>query len=114
RLSAEDEAEFSFSPLGTDFRATVARKDFESWIAGDLAKMDKALDATLAKAGLQENDIDRVFMTGGTSFVPAVRRQFANRFGAEIISGGNELTSVANGLALIGARGDAGDWVAAA
>ncbi|MEO0979559.1 MAG: Hsp70 family protein [Pseudomonadota bacterium] len=114
RLSAEDEAEFSFSPLGTDFRATVARRDFESWIAGDLAKMDKALDTTLAKAGLQENEIDRVFMTGGTSFVPAVRRQFANRFGAEKISGGNELTSVANGLALIGARADAEDWAVAA
>lgn len=114
RLSSEDEAEFSFSPLGADFRATVSRRDFESWIASDLAKMDKALDTTLAKAGLQENEIDRVFMTGGTSFVPAVRRQFANRFGAEKISGGNELTSVANGLALIGAREDVKDWVVAA
>ncbi|WP_422040314.1 Hsp70 family protein [Roseibium sp.] len=114
RLSEEDEAEFSFSPLGTDFRATVYRRDFESWIAGDLAKMDKALDPALAKAGLRDNEIDRVFMTGGTSFVPAVRRQFANRFGAEKISGGNELTSVANGLALIGARDDADDWVVAA
>jgi len=76
--------------------------------------MDKALDATLQKAAIAETDIDRVFMTGGTSFVPAVRRQFANRFGTEKISGGNELTSVANGLALIGAREDAGDWVIAA
>ena len=113
-LSSEDEAEFSFSPLGSDFRASVPRSDFEGWIAGDLAKMDKALDATLQKAAIAETDIDRVFMTGGTSFVPAVRRQFANRFGTEKISGGNELTSVANGLALIGAREDAGDWVIAA
>ncbi|CTQ62184.1 Hsp70 family protein [Roseibium album] len=114
RLSSDDEAEFSFAPLGADFRAMVSRQEFEGWIAADLAKMDKALDATLAKAGLSENDIDRVFMTGGTSFVPAVRHQFANRFGTEKISGGNELTSVANGLALIGAREDAGDWAVAA
>ncbi|MCR9060755.1 MAG: Hsp70 family protein, partial [Rhodobacteraceae bacterium] len=114
RLSSDDEAEFSFAPLGADFRAMVSRQEFEGWIAADLAKMDKALDATLAKAGLSENDIDRVFMTGGTSFVPAVRRQFANRFGTEKISGGNELTSVANGLALIGAREDAEDWAVAA
>lgn len=114
RLSSDDEAEFSFAPLGADFRAMVSRQEFEGWIAADLAKMDKALDATLAKAGLSENDIDRVFMTGGTSFVPAVRRQFANRFGTEKISGGNELTSVANGLALIGAREDAADWAVAA
>ncbi|MEM9634088.1 MAG: Hsp70 family protein [Pseudomonadota bacterium] len=113
-LSSEEEAEFSFAPLGPDFKASVSRKNFEHWIAPDLAKMDKALDATLTKAGLTENDIDRVFMTGGTSFVPAVRRQFANRFGQERISGGNELTSVANGLALIGAREDADDWTIAA
>ncbi|MCV0425849.1 MAG: Hsp70 family protein [Roseibium sp.] len=113
-LSFEDEAEFSFASLGPDFKASVARKNFENWIAPDLKKMDKALDATLEKAGLDENDIDRVFMTGGTSFVPAVRRQFANRFGQERISGGDELTSVANGLALIGAREDADDWAIAA
>ncbi len=114
RLSCEDGAELTFAPLGKDFRAEVSRQDFERWIAPDLKKMDKALDATLEKSGLAEKHIDRVFMTGGTSFVPAVRRQFAERFGEERISGGNELTSVANGLALIGAREDAGDWALAA
>ena len=113
-LSSSDVAELTFAPLGSDFRASVARSDFETWIAPDLRKMDRALDDTLAKAGLGESDIDRVFMTGGTSFVPAVRRQFAERFGADKISGGNELTSVANGLALIGAREDAADWALAA
>lgn len=113
-LSSEDEAELVFKPLGSDFKASVTRADFESWIASDLAKMDQALDATFTRAGISENEIDRVFMTGGTSFVPAVRRQFANRFGQERISGGNELTSVANGLALIGAREDASDWAVAA
>ncbi|PVB60653.1 Hsp70 family protein [Labrenzia sp. 011] len=113
-LSGADEAELVFAPLGKDFRATVTRRDFESWIAPDLQKMDRALDTALEKAGLREADIDRVFMTGGTSFVPAVRQQFANRFGAEKTSGGNELTSVANGLALIGARADAADWSVAA
>ncbi|WP_415714136.1 Hsp70 family protein [Roseibium sp.] len=113
-LSSEDEAELVFKPLGNDFKASVTRADFESWIASDLAKMDQALDATFKRAGISENEIDRVFMTGGASFVPAVRRQFANRFGQERISGGNELTSVANGLALIGAREDASDWAVAA
>lgn len=113
-LSGEEEAELVFKPLGDNFKANVRRADFESWISSDLKKMDQALDATLAKAGIAETDIDRVFMTGGTSFVPAVRRQFGNRFGLERISGGNELTSVANGLALIGAREDASDWAVAA
>jgi len=44
--------------------------------------------------------VDRVFLTGGTSFVPAVRRLFTKRFGPERIQGGDEFTSVAQGLAL--------------
>jgi hypothetical chaperone protein len=44
--------------------------------------------------------VDRVFLTGGSSFVPAVRRIFVNRFGEDRIRGGNEFTSVAHGLAL--------------
>jgi hypothetical chaperone protein len=44
--------------------------------------------------------VDRVFLTGGSSFVPAVRRLFASRFGKDKIRGGHEFTSVAHGLAL--------------
>jgi hypothetical chaperone protein len=46
-----------------------------------------------------------VFLTGGTSLVPAVRRIFAERFGEERLRGGDELTSVAQGLALRAALG---------
>ncbi|GAA0780038.1 Hsp70 family protein [Roseibium denhamense] len=113
RLSLDDEAEFSFPPLGADFRATIKRADFETWIEGDLQRMDQALDATLNRTGLACADIDRVFLTGGTSFVPAVRARFAEKFGAGKLSGGEELTSVANGLALIGAREDAVEWAVA-
>ncbi|UCE85445.1 MAG: hypothetical protein JSU66_14050 [Deltaproteobacteria bacterium] len=45
---------------------------------------------------------DRVFRTGGSSFVPAVRRLFQERFGDDRIRCGEELTSVASGLALRG------------
>jgi hypothetical chaperone protein len=41
-----------------------------------------------------------VFLTGGSSFVPAVRRIFENRFGVSKIRTGDEFTSVARGLAL--------------
>jgi hypothetical chaperone protein len=39
-------------------------------------------------------------MTGGTSFVPAVRRIFDERFGDKKIRAGGEMVSVATGLAL--------------
>ncbi|MBO0345595.1 Hsp70 family protein [Roseibium sp. CAU 1637] len=112
QLSFEETVELRFAPIGRDFAVTVERADFDTWIAGDLARMDKALDDTIARANIADTDIDQVFLTGGTSFVPAVRSMFAHRFGADKITGGEELSSIANGLALIGARGDAERWAA--
>jgi hypothetical chaperone protein len=54
----------------------------------------------MTASGLAYGEIDRVFLTGGSSFVPAVRRIFAERFGDGKVTGGEELTSVATGLAL--------------
>jgi hypothetical chaperone protein len=46
-----------------------------------------------------------VFLTGGSSFVPVVRRIFGARFGAERVRSGDEFTSVARGLALRATEG---------
>jgi hypothetical chaperone protein len=54
----------------------------------------------MASAEVLPNQIDSVFVTGGSSFVPVVRRIFAERFGAEKIRTGSEFTSIARGLAL--------------
>jgi hypothetical chaperone protein len=74
----------------------VQRSDFEFWIADDLERISDALDATLTKAG--SPNIDAVFLTGGSSLVPAVRAIFAKRFGENKLNGGDELISVAKGL----------------
>ena len=95
-------------PLG--FRVRIEREDFERWIADDLRRMDTALDNTLKQAHISVDGIDKVFLTGGTSFVPSVRRMFERRFGEERIESGNELLSIANGLAVIGTRDDAAQW----
>ena len=51
-----------------------------------------------------------MFLTGGSSFVPAVRRLFADRFGEAKLESGGELVSIATGLALIGAEQDTAEW----
>jgi hypothetical chaperone protein len=78
----------------------VTRREFEAWIADDLRAIEHSVDSLLRSAGMHPHDIDRVFLTGGSSFVPAVRRIFTSRFGKERIRGGHEFTSVAHGLAL--------------
>ena len=54
----------------------------------------------MSSVALRPDGIDSVFLTGGSSFVPAVRRIFIERFGAERIRMGDEFTSVARGLAV--------------
>jgi hypothetical chaperone protein len=55
----------------------------------------------LKQANVTPWEIDRVFLTGGSSLLPALRRTFASLFGAEKVASGDEFTSVAKGLALI-------------
>ena len=99
-LSRSESAEFLFRDGSLDLRIAVARATFESWIADDLRAIEGAIDQVMLKSGVHPRSVDRVFLTGGTSFVPAVRRIFASRFGKGSIRTGNEFTSVAHGLAL--------------
>lgn len=100
QLSRSDAAEFRFREGGLDLRIPVSRNEFEGWITEELQAIENSVDALLRQAGVYPADVDQVFLTGGTSFVPAVRRIFATRFGEDRIRGGNEFTSVAHGLAL--------------
>lgn len=100
-LSHADHTTLRFHHKDIHIERTITRAAFEDWIAPDLAQFDGAVSAALERAGLTESDIDRVFLTGGTSFVPAVRALFATRFGSGRIDHGGEFVSVAEGLALI-------------
>jgi len=99
-LSIASVGKFQFSDGFVDLDATVERASFEEWISDELGQIERCVDALLASSGVLAKDVDMVFLTGGSSFVPAVRRIFETRFGAKRIRGGNEFTSVARGLAL--------------
>ena len=109
-LSESADATFIFEAGSIRIEKTVARSDFERWIAPELAAIDAAVEQVMTRAGLGPEGIDRVFLTGGSSFVPAVRRLFAERFGAEKLEGGGELVSIASGLAYMGLEADIDHW----
>lgn len=102
-LSSAEEAEFRFTDGTLNLRAGVKRLEFESWIEEELTAIEGAVDRLMQSTGVAAAAVDRVFLTGGTSFVPAVRRIFSSRFGADRIVTGNEFTSVARGLAFCAA-----------
>jgi hypothetical chaperone protein len=109
-LSEAEQAIFQFSADEFEIETEVTRTDFEQWIRPDLARMSDAVDAALTIAGVGEQAIDHVFLTGGTSLVPGVRALFTHRFGAGRIMSGAELTSIAQGLALIAQEDDPTPW----
>jgi hypothetical chaperone protein len=101
-LSHHEQTVLRFREAGLAIEAPITRAEFENWIAEDLSRIGSTVDAALEAAAIKPKDIDRVFLTGGTSFVPAVRVLFLRRFGPDRVSAGDEFVSVAEGLALAG------------
>lgn len=99
-LSNDLAAMFRFSDGIVDLTAKVKRSSFETWISEELKQIETCLDSLLKTSGVHPGEVDAVFLTGGSSFVPAVRKIFATRFGEQRIRTGNQFTSVAWGLAL--------------
>lgn len=100
-LSDEPESTFSFDEAATAIVRPVSRSQFERWIEPEVSKIDRCVDHLLAKCNVAPKQVDAIFMTGGSSFVPAIRRLFERKFGTQIpIRADQEFTSVAEGLAL--------------
>ncbi len=99
-LSSDVIGTFAFEDGVVQMRGRVKRPTFEGWIEEDLEKIRGCVDRLLIRTNIGRGEVDRIFLTGGSSLVPAVRGIFEEQFGAEKISSGSEFTSVAKGLAL--------------
>jgi hypothetical chaperone protein len=104
QLSETAEVQFEFNCEPVSIAKKVTRLEFEKWIEPEVTLMAGCVDRLMARTGVSARDIDHVFLTGGSSFVPAVRNIFVERFGTQKITGGDELTSVATGLSLCAAK----------
>ena len=66
-----------------------------------LSAIAAAVEETLRLAGVDGSQVDVVFLTGGSSTVPAVRSILESRFGNEaLVHDSRRFDSVADGLAL--------------
>ena len=110
-LSAQERTEFSFRHDGIDIQRSIRRADFEAWIRPEVDRIAGTVDEALGKAGMTAAGIDQVFLTGGSSFIPAIQRIFVERFGADRIASGDQFESIAYGLALIGQSENLDDWI---
>lgn len=98
-LSQAEAVDFLFDHDPIRVARRITRAEFEEWISPELEAIETCVDTLLESTGTSAAKVDRVFMTGGSSLVPAVRAIFDRRFGADRVSAGGEFVSVASGLA---------------
>src|SRR6266540_264983 len=91
---------FFFKDSPVEIREKVRRLDFETWIQPAISRIENCVERLLERCDVKPGAVDSVFLTGGSALVPAVRRIFKRKFGADRLRGGEELTTVARGLAL--------------
>ena len=105
KLSDSKVSQFNFSEAEVAIAESVSREAFEEWIGAELRQISECIDRLLSHCHAVSNDVEAIFMTGGSSFVPAIRRIFETKFGAKVpLRIGQEFTSVAEGLAIYAAE----------
>ena len=99
-LTAHEASHLLFQEPPVALHEPVARPTFETWLHPSLQAIEACIDRLLAQCQVAHTAVDCIFLTGGSSFVPAIRHLFARKFDATRLRSGGELTSVVRGLAL--------------
>ena len=97
RLSTGETTTLDFEEERISIHETITRAEFEAASAHLIEELEVCTDEVMARvpAGLH---LDSVFLTGGSSHVPAVRRLFARKFGEDRLRTADAFTSVVEGL----------------
>ena len=101
-MSEKQQSHISFKEYDICIDELLSRAEFEGFIRDKVALLNVCIDSTLAKANLSCSDIDVVFLTGGSSYIPLIREIFETRIGKDKIRSADAFTSVAYGLGLQG------------
>lgn len=99
-LSVGDQAELTFQREDMQIADVLPLADFNLYISRHIDEIEQKIDHTLEKASMTGDDIDSVFVTGGSSFVQLVRAALYKRFDPKKVHIGDAFNSVAFGLAL--------------
>lgn len=101
-LSQKTHTTFEYSKLDIEINETIELAEYNKIIDRDITKIKKYLDLFLEKNKIDANDIDTLFLTGGTSLVSAVQDLFKIKFPHITIKSDDNFMSVAKGLAYSG------------
>ncbi|MCE9523483.1 MAG: Hsp70 family protein, partial [Alphaproteobacteria bacterium] len=99
-LTRADRAEIALHLIEAGLHAPASRADFNESISNELMRLRLAVWNCLALAGIDAEDVDTVFMTGGSSLVPAVEAVITDELPQASVKRGDDFLSVALGLTL--------------
>lgn len=103
-LGAEYDAAVALDFIERGLAAGATRAGFEEAIRARTDRLRRTARSCIAAAGLEAAAIDTVFLTGGSSRVPAVRAAIAEAAPAARLASGSDLLSVASGLTRMAGR----------
>ncbi len=103
-LSAAERATLPLDFLETGLAVAATRTGFDRAIDARLERLQGAARDCIAAAGLGAARIDTIFLTGGSSRVPAVRAAVSRAAPSARLAGDSDLLSVALGLTRMAGR----------
>ncbi len=80
----------------------ITRDSFDKLLEASVNEIKTCVESTLATAGISSDEIDIVFLTGGSSYIPCIKSLFHNVFSIDKVKHSDAFTSVAYGLGLSG------------
>lgn len=83
-----------------EFECEITRAELESLISDTIERSIVIAKKALAGAGIRADQLDKILLVGGSTFIPLVRQRLAEEFGVELDSSLNPMTVVAAGAAI--------------
>ncbi|MET9145252.1 Hsp70 family protein [Streptomyces sp. NPDC004042] len=103
-LSSRDVSEVVLAPLGRQggsWSGAVRRTVFEGLLTEHLRRMRETVESVLKEGEALPEDVQRVLLVGGSTLVPAVRRDLEDLFGKETVAHTvDPMMAVAHGAAV--------------
>ena len=101
-LSDLPASDFKYSNMDIEIDVNISLNQYNSIIEKDVNKIEVYLNQFMETYKINANEIDCLFLTGGTSMVSAVQNLFRTKFPHIPLNSGDNFKSVAKGLAYSG------------
>ncbi|KLT67340.1 Hsp70 family protein [Pedobacter sp. BMA] len=101
-LSEQTVSNFNYANMGIDIDEDISLARYNSIIEKDVNRIENYLNHFMETYHVQPDEIDCLFLTGGTSMVAAIQDLFKSKFPHIPLNSGDNFKSVAKGLAYSG------------